>query len=351
MSGSGEESRQDVVGLEAAAVETWIDSLGIGARLPLSFSRVGAGQSNLTFLVEDSAGSRWVLRRPPLGRLLASAHDVAREHRILTGIENTSVPTPDVLGLCIDPEVTDVPLMLMEYVEGRVIDDLPKAEALTEQERHLTGLALARTLGTVHAVDLEATGLDTLASHKPYAERQLKRWRMQWEGSHSRELPIVGELADRLAAAIPQQREVTLVHGDFHLLNVITDPATCDVLAVLDWELCTLGEPLADLGGLLAYWPQAGDAPVPFKAPALPGFPSRDELVKEYAAATGRDTTDVGFWHVLGLWKIAIISDGVRRRAEDDSRNAYRDRGGPSRDEVIEALLARASREADAIGI
>lgn len=341
----------EIIGLDGPKVQRWIDGLGIGAQLPLAFSRVGAGQSNLTFLVVDAAGNRWVLRRPPLGTLLASAHDVAREHRILTSIEKSSVPTPAVYGLCTDPEVTDVPLMLVEYVEGRVIDDLAKAEALTEDQRRRTGLSLARTLGKVHEVDLEVTGLDTLASHKPYAERQLKRWRMQWDGSHSREVPLVDELAGRLAAAIPEQRELALVHGDFHLLNVITDPASCEVSAVLDWELCTLGDPLADVGGLLAYWPGEGDMPVPHAAPTLPGFPTHAELVVEYAAATGRDTSDVGFWHVLGLWKIAIISDGVRRRAEDDPRNAYQVRSGPSRDETIDALLARAAREADAIGL
>ncbi|PRZ41967.1 aminoglycoside phosphotransferase (APT) family kinase protein [Antricoccus suffuscus] len=341
----------EIIGLDGPKVQKWIDGLGIGAQLPLTFSRVGAGQSNLTFLVTDTDRGRWVLRRPPLGKLLASAHDVAREHRILTSIEDSSVPTPAVYGLCTDPEVTDVPLMLVEYVDGRVIDDLATAEALTEDQRRRTGLSLARTLGKVHEVDLEATGLDTLASHKPYAERQLKRWRMQWEGSHSRDVPLVNELADRLAAAVPEQRELALVHGDFHLLNVITDPTSCEVSAVLDWELCTLGDPLADVGGLLAYWPQQGDLPVPHAAPTLPGFPTHAQLVAEYAAATGRDTSDVGFWHVLGLWKIAIISDGVRRRAEDDPRNAYQVRSGPSRDEIIDALLARAAREADAIGL
>lgn len=341
----------EIVGLDGPKVEKWIDELGIGAQLPLTFSRVGAGQSNLTYLVQDAADRTWVLRRPPLGHLLASAHDVAREHRILTAIESSAVPTPRVYGLCTDPAVTDVPLMLVEYVDGRVIDDFAKAQALSEDERRRIGLSLARTLGKVHAVDLTATGLDTLASHKPYAERQLKRWRMQWEGSHSREVPLVDELAERLSAAVPEQRELALVHGDFHLLNVITDPDSCEVSAVLDWELCTLGDPLADLGSLLAYWPQAGDLPVPHAAPTLPGFPTHAELVAEYAEATGRDTSDVGFWHVLGLWKIAIISDGVRRRAEDNPNNAYQTRSGPSRDEVIDALLARAAREADAIGL
>jgi len=341
----------EIIGLDAPKVEKWIDGLGIGARPPLTFSRVGAGQSNLTFLVRDADGNRWVLRRPPLGKLLASAHDVAREHRILTSIESSSVPTPAVYGLCTDPEITDVPLMLVEYVDGRVIDDFAKAEALSEDERRRIGLSLARTLGKVHDVDLETTGLDTLASHKPYAERQLKRWRMQWEGSHSREVPLVDELAGRLSAAIPEQREIALVHGDFHLLNVITDPVTCEVSAVLDWELCTLGDPLADVGSLLAYWPRPGDLPVPHAAPTLPGFPTHDELVSEYTSSTGRDVSDVGFWHVLGLWKIAIISDGVRRRAEDNPNNAYQTRSGPSRNEAIDALLARAAREADAIGL
>ncbi len=195
-------------GLDPDAVAAWIAGLGIGARPPLSFARIGHGFSNLTFLVADSAGQRWVLRRPPLGDLLASAHDVEREHGILAALGRTPVAVPRVFGLCADAAVADVPLLLMEHVDGLVVDDLDVAAGLAPDERHEIGASLPPALAAIHAVDLEQTGLRALsASRTPYAARQLKRWRGQWERSRTRELPAVEQLADRLWAAMPEQRE------------------------------------------------------------------------------------------------------------------------------------------------
>jgi aminoglycoside phosphotransferase (APT) family kinase protein len=329
-----------LVGLDAAVVSAWLTEAA-GLREPVRFARIGQGQSNLTYLATDAAGRRLVLRRPPLGELLASAHDVAREHRILRALQDTAVPTPAVVAFTDDPEITDVPLLAMAHVDGLVVDDLAIAEGLPEEVRRRLGLALPATLATIHAVDLDATGLTDLASHKPYAARQLKRWRRQWEESRTRELPLVDELADRLQAAMPSQRELTLVHGDFHLLNVIAAPDGGEIRAALDWELCTLGDPLADLGGLLAYWPQSSDAlGGVFPAPRLPGFPTRRELTAAYADATGRNVAAVAFWQALGLWKIAIICEGVRRRARDDERNAAS--GGIPAQQVVDDLVAQA---------
>ncbi|MTB88142.1 phosphotransferase family protein [Aeromicrobium senzhongii] len=331
-------------------VARWIASLGIGAEGPIEFRRVGAGQSNLTFLVTDAVGHRWILRRPPLGKLLASAHDVEREHRIMSGLQGTGVPVPAIHGFTKDPAVTDAPIMLMDFVDGRVLDSIEAIETVPQDSRRAIGLSLASTLGSVHAVDLAAAGLADLASHAPYAERQLRRWHRQWEQSRTRDLPIVADLAQRLTAQVPEQREVSLVHGDFHLMNVITDPRAGRVTAVLDWELSTLGDPLADLGGLLAYWPQADDEILTgFQGPTLPGFPSRDELVAQYAKSTGRDVSAIGFWYVLGLWKIAIIAEGVLRRSIDDPRNTAVT--GQISSDLIDALLARADLEARAVGL
>jgi aminoglycoside phosphotransferase (APT) family kinase protein len=339
-----------VVGLDVDAVSSWIEELGVGARAPLRFARIGHGQSNLTFLVADRDGRRWVLRRPPLGHLLAWAHDVAREHRILAALHGTSVPAPRMLGLCADPRVSDVPLVLMEHVEGLVVDDMATAEALPPERRRAIGLALPSALASVHAVDLERTGLADLASHKPYATRQLKRWHGQWERSRTRDLPAIDHLAERLRAAAPEQRELTLVHGDFHLLNVVVAPGDGSVRAILDWELCTLGDPLADLGGLLAYWPTPGDpAGAVFPASALDGFPSRAELAAVYADLTGRTLDELGFWHVLGLWKIAIIAEGVLRRARDEPRNVSA--GRIARAGVVDDIVARAEAVATEVGV
>jgi len=303
------------------AVSAWLAETAT-MREPIALKRIGQGQSNLTFLATDADGRRVVLRRPPLGELLASAHDVAREHRILAALDATAVPTPPVVAFTEDPAVTDAPLLAMGFVDGLVIDDLRDAGR--------TGGALPRALATIHAVDLGETGLLDLASHEPYAARQLRRWRRQWEGSRTREVPEVTALADRLEAAIPEQRELTLVHGDFHVLNVILAPDAREVRAVLDWELCTLGDPLADVGGLLAYWPEAP--------------------VEEYMRASGRDVTahELAFWHALGLWKVAVILEGIRRRALDDPRNVPAD--GPPDTRMLDGLVERARTVAEAAG-
>lgn len=316
------ESSDVTEGFDPTAMTAWIDGLGIGVQSPLTFARVGLGQSNLTYLVTDAKGARLVLRRPPLGELLASAHDVAREHRILSALQDTDVPLPVVLGLCEDPRVTDVPVLLVSHVEGAVLDDRRDAETLAPPARHHAGLSLVETLTRIHAVDLERVGLGDLASHKPYGARQLRRWSGQWDLARTRDLPTLDELTRRLVELDPGRGEITLVHGDSHLRNVILDPEDACVRAILDWELCTLGDPLADLGTLLAYWPQAGDPPtMRVDASTVAGFATRSELVEHYARLTGRDVSAVPFWHGLGLWKLAIILEGVRRRQLDDPRN------------------------------
>jgi aminoglycoside phosphotransferase (APT) family kinase protein len=339
-------SSADIVGIDAGAVSLWFATLGVDFAGRLAFERIGLGQSNLTYLVRDQDGRRWVLRRPPLGHLLASAHDVAREARILTALESTAVPTPRVLGLTDDPAVTDVPLLLMEFVDGQVVDKVSIARSLTPERRRAIGMSLPRTLAKIHAVDLEATGLTGLAGHKPYARRQLKRWSAQWERSRTRELPALEDLTRRLVGAVPEQRELTLVHGDFHLSNVISSLDSGEVTAVLDWELSTLGDPLADMGSLLAYWPAKGENTLgDFVSTTLDGFPLREELVAAYSAASGRDLTALGYWHALGLWKIAIIAEGVMRRAMDEPRNKAA--SGTPTAERIEALVAKAHEVAD----
>ena len=336
-------------GIDEAAVANWIAELGIGATGPLTFERIGNGQSNLTNLVTDAGGAKWILRRPPLGKLLASAHDVVREHRILSALQGSAVPVPKVLGLTEDPAVTDAPLMLMSYVDGTVVDDVAVAERLSVERRAAIGASLTKTLGAIHSVDLESAGVDDLASHKPYAERQLRRWSGQWEKSKTRDVPAVEQLANRLHDAIPEQRELTLVHGDFHLSNVITSNADGSVVAVVDWELCTLGDPLADIGALLAYWPEQGENYIgQFMSSTLPGFPNRSELANAYFAETGRDRTALGFWHTLAVWKVAIIAEGVLRRLTDDPRNAAA--VGPTAG-LVDVIIDRAVRTADEVGL
>ncbi|MFE4503556.1 phosphotransferase family protein [Rhodococcus sp. NPDC056743] len=340
----------EAVGIDRSSVTAWIRSLGLDVVGTLNFERIGLGQSNLTFLVTDEAGHRWVLRRPPLGHLLASAHDVAREARILSALGDTVVPVPRVYGLTQDTRFTDATLLLMEFVDGLVVDRMPVAESLTPQRRREIGLALPKTLAQIHAVDVKQCGLDDLASHKPYAQRQLRRWSRQWEESKTRELPEFDSVTARLAAAVPEQHELSLVHGDFHIRNVITAQERGDVVAALDWELSTLGDPLADMGSMLAYWPEAGeDTAFDFAPTVLDGFPSRDELASTYINETGRDAAALKYWHALGLWKIAVIAEGVMRRAMDEPQNKAAD--GTPTVEQIDGLVRMATQVADEAGI
>jgi aminoglycoside phosphotransferase (APT) family kinase protein len=338
---------QQVVGVDVDAVARWLTQLGIAFEAPLQFQRIGLGQSNLTYRVSDAAGSDWVLRRPPLGHLLASAHDVLREARIIAALADTDVPVPRILGTTTD---SDVPMVLMEFVDGLVVDTMRVAEALTPQQRRQIAVDLPRTLAKIHAVDLAEVGLVDLASHKPYAQRQLKRWVGQWEMSKTRELPELDDLTRRLVAAVPEQREISLVHGDFHLRNLITSPETGAIVATLDWELSTLGDPVADMGSLLTYWAEPGEAAEGDYAPStLEGFPDRAEMTRIYLDATGRDPAALQYWHALGLWKLAIIAEGVMRRAMDEPQNKAA--AGTPDVAWIDARVRRATEIADAAGL
>ncbi|ORA08443.1 phosphotransferase family protein [Mycobacterium asiaticum] len=339
-----------VVGLDPDAVARWLSSLGIEFDAPLQFQRIGLGQSNLTYRIQDAAGRAWVLRRPPLGHLLASAHDVLREARIISALWETDVPVPQILGTTTDPNFSEVPLVLMQFVDGLVVDTMGVAEALTPQQRRQIAVDLPRTLVRIHAVDLTAVGLADLASHKPYAQRQLKRWAGQWELSKMRELPELEDLTRRLVAAAPEQREISLVHGDFHLRNLITSPETGEIVATLDWELSTLGDPLADMGSLLTYWAEPGETvPGDYAPSTLEGFPDRAEMTRLYLDATGRDPAALQYWHAFGLWKLAIIAEGVLRRALENPQN--RASAGTPDTSWIDARVQRAREIADAAGI
>jgi aminoglycoside phosphotransferase (APT) family kinase protein len=338
-----------IVGIDPAAVTRWFDNLAIGFTGPLRFERIGLGQSNLTYLVHDADDRRWVLRRPPLGQLLASAHDVAREARIMAALGPTDVPVPEILGVAEDPDIADVRVVLMEFIDGQVVDTMAIAESLAPQRRRQIGLSLPTTLAKIHAVDIDAAGLSDLASHKPYSQRQLKRWAGQWEQSKTRDLPELDDLTRRLVAAAPEQRELSLVHGDFHLRNAIVSRGSGEVIGVLDWELSTLGDPLADMGTMLAYWPEPGEQFGDFAASTFDGFPDRAELTRIYLEQTGRDPQALKYWHALGLWKIAIIAEGVMRRAIDIRQNKAA--AGTPTVEWVDALVGAAREVADAAGI
>jgi aminoglycoside phosphotransferase (APT) family kinase protein len=303
-------------GIEEAGLEAWFAEHAPEARPPLAFERIAGGLSNLTYRVSDQAGKRWALRRPPLGKRLGSAHDMAREHRVVSALVPTEVPVPLVVGLCEDESVTGAPFYAMEFVEGPILRGLAEVDAFPEEaDRRAIGERVADTLAQIHAVDPDAAGLGDLGRKEDYVARQLRRWQGQWEKSKTRELEVVDRVHERLAARIPEQGPATLVHGDYRLDNMILNESG-EVAAVVDWELCTLGDPLADLGTLMAYWAERGDDTVALGQPAnlAPGFPTRGELAARYAERSGRDFSQLDFYLALGYWKLAIILEGVYAR-------------------------------------
>ncbi|MFW0783682.1 phosphotransferase family protein [Gordonia sp. CPCC 206044] len=347
---STEPSPTTIPDVDPQALRTWLSAIGLDVEGEVTASRVGLGQSNLTYVLRDAADGEWVLRRPPVGHLLASAHDVVREARILSALADTDVPVPRVHGVCTDETVSAAPLVVMEYVSGAVLSDRSVAEPISASTRHEVGMAMTDVLARIHAVDLDDVGLADLASHKPYAPRQLKRWSTQWERSRTRDIPAVDELTRRLAASAPEQTETTLVHGDFHLRNVMIDPATGSVTAALDWELSTLGDPLADIGSSLAYWPEATDTVLRGEPVELmDGFPDRAGLAQAYLDRTGRDPQALKFWYTLGLWKVSIIAEGVVRRAQENPAN--RAAAGVPTAEHVDGYVARAMAAAADAGI
>ena len=239
----------DTAGINHDNLVRWFDGQVGGVDGGLEFHLITGGRSNLTFTVSDGHGRRWVLRRPPMGHVLATAHDMAREHRIISALADSGVPVPSIVGLCEDEEVNGAPFYVMDFVPGLVVRDVSAAEALPVEVRRRMGESLVEVLARLHAVDLDAVGLSGLGRHDGYIERQLKRWRTQFVNATTRDIPRVLEVHDLLAARVPTQQGVGIVHGDYRLDNCMMS-ADGEVAAVLDWELCTLGDVLADVAGM-----------------------------------------------------------------------------------------------------
>jgi aminoglycoside phosphotransferase (APT) family kinase protein len=307
------------VGLDEERVSAWLAANIPEATEPFTFSLIAGGRSNLTFEVLDRVGERFVLRRPPLGHVLATAHDMRREHRLISAVGTTSVPVPRALGLCTDVDVTGAPFYVMSFVEGVVLDVPQKAALLPVDRRRSAAFDLIDVLAELHLLDIDAIGLGDLAKRTGYVERQLRRWSTQWNDSKTRELPAIEEVETRLRAEMPVQQAVAVAHGDYRFGNCLTDPAAGRIAAVLDWELCTLGDPLADVGYLRVYWADpveggslsAGRHNDPTGAG---GFPSYDELVDRYATRTGFDLAGIEYYVAFSSWRLAVISEGVYAR-------------------------------------
>jgi len=306
---------ESIKGVDIEPVTAWFEANVPGARGPLELELIAGGHSNLTYSVRDAAGHHFVLRRPPLGQVLATAHDMEREHRIISALGPTAVPVAPALGLCTDESVNGAPFYVMDYVDGRILRDGSAAQALSETARATASRSLADTLAEIHRVDPDAVGLGDLGKKEDYIQRQLRRWYGQWEKSKTRELPVVDEVHDELLAKVPDQGPAAIVHGDYRLDNCMTDDDG-NVIAVLDWEICTLGDPLADVGLLMVYWTDpSDDGPMLLAAATTqPGFLTRHEVLDRYADASGRDLAQIDYYTAFGYWKLACIVEGVYAR-------------------------------------
>jgi aminoglycoside phosphotransferase (APT) family kinase protein len=292
-----------------------------GGETELTFSLISGGRSNLTYKVESANGT-WVLRRPPLGHVLPTAHDMAREYKVLSAVSKVGYPAPKPVALCEDSSVNDYPFYVMDYREGVIIaEELPAGYAETPERRLAISKALVGTLVELHAIDYNAVGLGDFGRPEGYLERQVRRWGEQWARSETRPLAEVAELIKRLNAAIPRSPAPTIVHGDYRLGNMMLDfddPGR--VVAVLDWEMCTLGDPLSDVGYTLGYWGEEGDSQSQINArptssvTARPGFFTRQELVDEYGRLSGRDMSAIEFYQVLAYYKLGVITEGIHAR-------------------------------------
>lgn len=308
-----------IKGIRQSNLDDWFAKNIAGSRPPLSFEAITGGHSNLTFRVTDAAGGRYVLRRPPTGAVIATAHDMAREHRIISAVSQTSVPVPPALGLCEDVHVNDAPFYVMKYVDGIVLEDQTITRAkLTEANRTKLGLAVVDVLAALHSVEPETIGLGDLGRREAYIPRQLKRWRTQWEKTKTRELAAMDSVYEGLQKRLPEQIGAGIVHGDYRLGNMlVTEDGT--IAAVLDWELCTLGDPLADVGYLLNNWGMPGETGPSSRGAAMSpttagGFQTREALVARYQELTGRDASGIAYYRAFQYWRLAAIVEGVLAR-------------------------------------
>lgn len=302
-------------GIDETRVEQWLNDNIEGAQGPYTYHLIAGGRSNITFRVVDARGMQMVLRRPPMGHVLATAHDMAREHRLISAVGQSNVPVPRTLGLCTDESVNGAPFYVMAFVPGVVLDSPEKGELLPVHLRTKASEDLIDVLADLHAVDVDAVGLGDLAKRDGYVERQVKRWSTQWQNSKTRDLPAVDEVASLLGNNIPVQQGVSIAHGDYRFGNCLTDVENGRIAAVLDWELCTLGDPLADLGYVGIYWTDPGMPNMRGTDPSgIDGFPTFDHLVERYAQRTGRDCSNIGYYKAFASFRLAVICEGVYAR-------------------------------------
>ena len=318
-------------------LEEFLDVAGLGVGA-VRANPIGDGHSNVTYAI-DRSGERFVLRRPPRGPLAPSAHDVLREARLLTALAGAGVRVPEVVAVCEDPSVIGAPFYVMPFIEGDVLSGhLPQPFRSAEAGERIAD-QMVECLVEIHAVDVDAPALSQFGRGGNYCERQVRRFSRLLEQNATRSLPELEDLAAWLGANLPRGNEVTVVHGDYRLGNMMfTAEPSLRLVAVLDWEMATLGDPLADLGYMTAMWAQAGDPDDPMlelsAVTRLPGFPERDRLIERYVRRSGRAPSDLIWYETLAVWKAAVFLEGSYKRFlagnTDDGYFARLDAGVPA---------------------
>lgn len=304
----------DLKGLDLDKLSVWLSSAGIEAGSSLSGELIAGGKSNLTYVVTDGS-SEWIVRRPPLGHVLATAHDMGREYRVMSALQGTDVPVPVTYAMCTDTEVLGAPFYVMQRCVGTPYRRREELTALGEDRTRLISERLVDTMIALHLVDPQTVGLGDFGKADGYLSRQVERWKKQLAASYSRDLPLADSLYEQLRATVPAESATGIVHGDFRLDNVLVDDNDRPT-AVLDWEMATLGDPLTDLALMLVYnrlgEALGGDAVTDVSL--APGYLSETDTVLRYAAGTGRDLSGFGFYIGLAVYKLAAILEGIHFR-------------------------------------
>jgi aminoglycoside phosphotransferase (APT) family kinase protein len=309
---------------DPASLNSWIGANvpgygGPGGAGLTAVRLISGGRSNLTYRL-DAGAQALVLRRPPLGHVLPTAHDMSREYRVLTALSGTAIPVPAPVAFCADTSVVGAPFYLMRYVDGQVLRTSDDGAQVSTGQARVLSECLVDMLAAIHAVDVDAAGLTGFGRPAGYLERQLSRWQRQWELSNSREMPGYDSLVRRLADGLPASAEGTLVHGDLRLDNMLVtlEPRPA-VAAVVDWEMSTLGDPMADLGLTLMYWTDPGEEDwlritEGGAVTTIPGFLTRAQAAARYCELTGRDISGIGYYIAFGCFKLAVVLEGIHAR-------------------------------------
>ena len=300
-------------------LKDFLDEHGLGTG-EIEASPIGEGHSNVTYLIERG-GTEMVLRRPPRPPLPPSAHDVLREARLLRALAETPARVPEVLAVCEDPATIGCPFYVMERIEGEVIVSSVPSALDTPEERRGIAEQLIDALVEIHAVDWQLVGLEGFGKPTGYLERQLRRFGGLWELNKTREIPTIERVATWLAKRMPSSGPATIVHGDFRLGNTMfSAQAPARLVAVLDWEMATIGDPLADLGYLCTMWTERDDPELGMREDLAritrqEGFPTRAELIERYEERSGRSMSDIRWYTTLAVWKMAVFMEGNYKRA------------------------------------